>query len=165
MPDYRERLWAPWWAWPVAGIGPLMLGVAYGYAISGPVGWSVAAALAVLAVGALVGTAPVLEVTGRGIQAGPAFLEAEYLGSATALDKGEARSLRGVDADARAYSVLRGWLPSAVRLDVADDRDPAPYWYLSTRDPRALAAALNQARRGPSTPGVEGFPRGAGDHG
>jgi hypothetical protein len=160
MQRYRERLWAPWWAWPVVGIGPLMLGVAYGHAISAAVGWVLGVALAVLAGTALLVTSPVIEVTDHGIRAGRAFLEAEFLGPVTALDNSQARRLRGVDADGRAYVVLRGWLPTAVRLVVADDRDPAPYWYVSTSDPAALAAALNQARRASSTPNVEGSTTG-----
>lgn len=163
MQRYRERLWAPWWAWPVTGIGPLMLGVAYGHAISAPVGWSVGVALAVLAGTALLVTAPVIEVTDDGIRAGRAFLEADYLGPAAALDSAQARRLRGVDADGRAYVVLRGWLPAAVQLDLADDRDPAPYWYLSTAHPAALAGALEQARRAGSRPNVEGSTTGVVD--
>jgi len=163
MSLYRERLWAPWWAWPVAGIGPVMLGVAYGHAISPLVGWLVAAAMIALIVPALAGTAPVLEVDEDGLKAGRAFLEAEYFGEATALDPTQARRLRGVEADGRAYVVLRGWLSTAVRLEVADDRDPTPYWYLSTKNPQGLASALNQARRAGATAPMEGFDSEARD--
>lgn len=142
MLPFRERLSVPWWAWLVAASGPLMLGVAYGYAISTPVGWLVAAALAILLVTSLLRTAPVIEVTKEGLRAGRAFLESPYLGEVTVLGTDEARRLRGVGADARAYTLVRGWLPGAVRLDVDDDRDPTPYWYLSTRKPEALAKAL-----------------------
>lgn len=144
---YRERLGAPWWVWAVSGIGPLMLGVAYGYATSALVGWLVAIAVAGLTGALLTRTAPVIKVTTAGIHARRAFLEAEYIGRATALDPAAARKLRGVAADSRAYLVLRGWLPDAVRLEVDDDRDPTPYWYLSTKDPAALVAALEQCRR------------------
>jgi hypothetical protein len=33
-------------------------------------------------------------------------------------------------------------VPGGVRVDVADDDDPTPYWLVSSRRPAALAAAL-----------------------
>jgi Protein of unknown function (DUF3093) len=38
--------------------------------------------------------------------------------------------------------VMRPYLKRAVRVTVRDDRDPAPYWLLSSRDPEHLAAAI-----------------------
>jgi len=138
-----------------------MLGVAYGYAISSQIGLLVAVFLAAVLTVAMVTTAPVIEVTPAGVLAKRAFLPAEYFGSATALDPREAKVLRGVGADARGFTVLRGWLTAAVRLEVADDLDPTPYWYLSTAQPDALAAALNQVRRASNPIDVEGFENGA----
>ena len=51
-------------------------------------------------------------------------------------------TLAGLEADARAYLLLRPYLKRAVRINVRDDRDPAPYWLVSTRDPDRLAAAV-----------------------
>jgi Protein of unknown function (DUF3093) len=154
---FQERLWPPWWAWPLGGIAPFMLGVAYGYAISATVGWLVAAVLSAMVTLALVTTTPTIEVSADGVRAKRAYLEIEYCGPAAALDDDQARHLRGVDADARAFSVLRGWLSGAVRLEVADPRDPTPYWYLSTKNPDGLAQAINQVRRAAGHAHVEGF--------
>jgi hypothetical protein len=68
------------------------------------------------------------------------------MGAVTALDPPAAALLRGRDADPRAYLLLRAWAPAAVRVEVDDPGDPAPYWYVSTRRPAALAAALELAR-------------------
>ncbi|WP_032795631.1 DUF3093 family protein, partial [Streptomyces sp. HCCB10043] len=38
------------------------------------------------------------------------------------------------------------YVETAVRVEVTDPEDPTPYVYLSTRDPRGLAAALSGAR-------------------
>jgi hypothetical protein len=62
------------------------------------------------------------------------------------LDADAARRVRGVDADPRAFLYLRGWVPTAVRLDLNDPSDPAPYWYVSTRRPEELAVALGWTR-------------------
>jgi hypothetical protein len=48
----------------------------------------------------------------------------------------------GPEADARAYLLLRPYLKRTVRVTVRDDRDPAPYWLVSSRHPEALAAAV-----------------------
>ncbi len=64
-----------------------------------------------------------------------------------ALDADATRRLAGVEADARAYLLLRPYLKRAVRVDVTDPADPAPYWLLSTRQPDELAAALTGVTR------------------
>lgn len=146
MIDFSERIRAPWWAWLVIWAWAGMLGIAYGYAITPWIGVVLTIAVGALATVALVRSAPLVTVDQTGCHAGRAFLEARYLGSAEALDREAARELRGVGADGRAYVLLRGWVGTAVRLEVDDDRDPTPYWYLSTRHPNALAMALTQAR-------------------
>lgn len=81
-------------------------------------------------------------VAGDELRAGAARLPRWAWGPAVPLDAEAARRLRGVDADPRAFLYLRGWVPTAVRLDLNDPSDPAPYWYVSTRRPEALAQAL-----------------------
>jgi hypothetical protein len=81
--------------------------------------------------------------------AGRAQLPLEFAGAVTPLDAEAARSLRGREADTRAFLYLRGGIPAAVRIDVDDSDDPAPYWYVSTRHPEALARAIEAARPGP----------------
>ena len=81
-------------------------------------------------------------VVGDELRAGRARLPRWAWGSAVPLDADAARRLRGVDADPRAFLYLRGWVPTAVRLELHDPSDPAPYWYVSTRHPEALATAL-----------------------
>jgi hypothetical protein len=85
-------------------------------------------------------------------RAGRAHIEVRHLGAATALDQEATRRQAGVDADARAYLLLRPYLKRAVRVDLTDPADPTPYWLVSTRHPEALAAALDSAT-GRVTPG------------
>ena len=58
-----------------------------------------------------------------------------------ALD-GDATAAIGVDANARAFLVVRALLERAVKVVVADAADPTPYWLVSTRHPATLAASL-----------------------
>ncbi len=48
--------------------------------------------------------------------------------------------------DARAWTVVRGWIDPVVRIPLSDPDDPVPYWLVSTRRPEQLVAALDEAR-------------------
>jgi hypothetical protein len=143
---YHEHVRAPWWLWLSVVVWPAMLGLAYAAATTGTVGLAVAGGLASLALFGVWRYTLTITVDGSGLTVGRVRLEAAYLGVATALDREAARRVRGVDADPRAFVVLRGWVPTAVQLTVDDDRDPTPYWLVATRYPDALAAALASCR-------------------
>jgi hypothetical protein len=140
---YRERLSAPpsWWALA------LLFGVAVGWAfyVATPAwvaGVAFAIALAVsVSVVASYGSAMV-EVSAEGFRAGRALLPWSAVGDVRSLGRDETRRAAGVDADARAYLVLRAYCGGAVRVEVDDDADPTPYWLVSTRRPEAVASVL-----------------------
>lgn len=144
MTAYVERLTVParWWA--LAGLAVLALGAV---STALPL-WLLVAVPAIgalaLAVGLRSSTLDVV-VDDRGLSAGPARLPWTAIGRVDALDADAAAALRSREADPRAYLALRGFVPTAVRVEVDDDADPTPYWYVSTRRPVELAAAL--ARR------------------
>jgi hypothetical protein len=110
-----------------------------------PGAWAWAATAAVLALMTMAfvayGSASI-EVADGHLRAGGARIEAGYLGAAQALDAEATRRTAGVEADARAYLLLRPYLKRAVRVEIADPADPAPYWLLGTRHPEGLASAL-----------------------
>lgn len=141
---YRERLRTPWWFWAIAVFWALTLGVAYGHAVGRPVGFAVGCAALALAALGLVRVSTVVTVTEEGLTAGVAHLPAYAIGAVAALDAEAARHQRGQGADSRAFVLLRGWVPTAVRVGVEDRRDPTPYWYVSSRSPERLAEALRQ---------------------
>ncbi|WP_413098633.1 DUF3093 family protein [Streptomyces sp. Inha503] len=82
------------------------------------------------------------------------------------LEGEEARAWRTYRADLRAFMVMRGYITTALRIEVTYPDDPPPYVYVSTRTPERLAQALIAAGRrtaqadGPSadagTPGTGG---------
>jgi hypothetical protein len=84
-----------------------------------------------------------IDVDQEGLRAASAFLPWRYVGKATACDAAQTKRLLGVAADARAFLVVRPYVATAVRVQVDDARDPAPYWLLSTRRPDEVAARLN----------------------
>jgi hypothetical protein len=124
-----------------------MLGVAVGAATSSAAGWALGLAVGALCAWALERASWELRVDEAGFHLGPVLLPASNVGDAESLDPTAARRLRGVDADARAFIVIRGWVRTAARVDVADDLDPTPYWMVSTRRPVELASALAALRQ------------------
>ncbi len=84
------------------------------------------------------------------LYAGPAHISTGLLGPVEPLDAEQTRRVHGVDADARAFLLTRPYLKRSVKITLADPADRTPYWLVSTRHPRELAAAL--AGSAPSRP-------------
>jgi DUF3093 family protein len=141
---YRETLWPPpsWW---LGGLGfCAAVWWALFVATPAPVAWW-GGALTVGLVGAWLGRYGGLrvEVNSAGLHAGRATLPWRYVGAATACDAAATRHLLGAGADARAYLLVRPYISGSVQVTVIDDRDPTPYWLISTRRPGVVAAHLN----------------------
>ncbi len=145
---YREQLRAPLSYWLIAFLFGLSLAIIL--LVLGP-WWSLfglflGTALAGWAVRAY--GRPMIEVSADGtLKAGPATLPASALGTALALNAERARALRTYEADPRAFMLLRSYIPTAVRVEIADPADPTPYLYLSSRRPKQLAAVVNALPR------------------
>lgn len=138
---YRERLWpAPWVFIATALVIPASLLVFL--PISLEAGIAVAAVLYAGIVGALIATTATIEVTDDGLRAGRARIERRFVGTATASTGPEATAERGVRLDARAWLLVRGWIPGVVRIEITDPEDPTPYWLVSSRRPEEFARAL-----------------------
>lgn len=146
--EYAEVLRAPlsWWLL-AAGFAIVVWWV---FVLATPMAFAIGAGVvAFAAVGIVVwryGSARIIVGDGH-VAACGARVEAEYCGDAVALDAATTAAVRGRDADARAYLAIRPYIDASVRLDIADERDPTPYWLISTRHPRRLAAAIESARR------------------
>lgn len=142
-PGYDERLHVPlrWWA-----LGTMFLAsVLIAFLVATPA-WVAFTATGVLTAALVTlflsyGGAR-LRVDGGTFHAGRARIPVAQLGVPVALDAAGSRRLAGVDADARAYLLLRPYLARSVQVPVEDPHDPAPYWMVSTRRPDRLVAAL-----------------------
>jgi hypothetical protein len=141
--EHHERLSVPlrWWVQGTMLVATFWL--AFVVATPPVVAWSATAFLLLAMVGLFLGYgSPRVDVEHGWLRAGRARIAGEFLGAAEPLDAAETRRVAGPGADARAYLLLRPYLKRAVRVTVHDDRDPTPYWLLSSREPEHLAAAL-----------------------
>jgi hypothetical protein len=144
---YRERLHVParWWALLTLFLVSVWLAVTVSTPM--PVMWAVTVFFTALGVGLLLGYGRArLDVGEQALGAGRARLEWACCGPATSLDAEQTRRLLGVDADPRAYLLVRPYIATAVRVQVHDPADPTPYWLLSSRHPDRLAESINAAR-------------------
>jgi Protein of unknown function (DUF3093) len=140
---YDERLGVPlrWWVQGVMLVATLWLALVV--ALPGAAAW-VCTGIALALLAALLvsyGSARV-SVEAGWFRAGRARIEAAHLGTVAALDAEETRRVAGPEADARAYLLLRPYLKRAVRVEITDPADPAPYWLVCSRHPDDLAAAI-----------------------
>ncbi len=138
---YRERLNPGPWMFVTA-----LLLIPAGLLVFLPINETVGVIVSVLlyagAVIYLVATTPTIEVTDRAFRAGRATLPIEFVGEAVAFTGEEAFIARGQQLDARAYTMLRGYVKDVVRVENTDPNDPVPYWLVSTRHAGQLLAAL-----------------------
>lgn len=146
MVTYDERLTAPVALWAGAWFGSLLMGVVV-YAALGPG----AGLIALLVPGVLLsvllrGAAAPVRVVGGDLVAGSARIPVAALGRVRVLDAEAARQVRGPASDPAGYHLIRGWVPAGVVADVVDEHDPTPYWFVATRHPDRLAAAVEAAR-------------------
>ncbi|BDZ56265.1 DUF3093 domain-containing protein [Agromyces marinus] len=146
MPDYRERLWPTPWIY-LSSLLLVPASILVLAPVSLPAGIATGVLLYLAVAGTLTLTAPVIEVRDGRFRAGRAEIPLDVTGEAVPAEGEAARAERGTRLDARAFLVIRGWIADVVRVPVADAADPAPYWLVSTRHPRELAAAINRSRR------------------
>ena len=84
-----------------------------------------------------------LEVDENELRAGSAHIELKYLGQATALDSKEMGRLRTRDADPASFLIFRFWRSTGVKVEINDPRDQTPYWLITSKRNKELAAILN----------------------
>ena len=145
---FRERLRVPfrWWLQGTLLIASFWLAMVV--AIPEAAAWGITTALMTLLATGLwsYGGARIVVEDGW-LHAGRAKVEVKCVGPVLALDSAQTRELSGPLADARAFLLLRPYLPRAVRIEIDDRDDPTPYWLVSSRRPATLLAALDQTRR------------------
>ena len=142
-PKYRERLWpAPWVFIATALVIPASLLVFL------PISTTAGIVCAIVLYGGIVVTllvtTPAVDVDDALFTAGRARLPRTAIARVTAFTGQEATAQRGTQLDARAWLLLRGWIPGLVKVQLDDPSDPTPYWLVSTRHPAKLAAALQK---------------------
>jgi len=146
---YRERLWVPWWWWPI-GLGlAALLAAEVNMGVRALPDWLPYAVLAVVAVGVLLWLGRIeLTVIGDGdeveLWAGPAHLPTSVVSRSAVVPRSAKSSALGRQLDPAAFVLHRNWVGPMVLLVLDDPDDPTPYWLFSSRHPDRVLEALRR---------------------
>ncbi len=142
---YRERLWVPWWWWPI-GLGlAAVLATEVNMGVRNLPDWLPYAFLAVVAVGVLLWLGRVeVKVTDDDVElwAGPAHLPASVVSRSAVVPRSAKSAALGRQLDPAAFVLHRNWVGPMVLVVLDDPDDPTPYWMVSSRHPDRVLAAL-----------------------
>ena len=146
MRTYDEVLGPPLALWVAVWLGSAALGLTVLVAL-GPIPGLAALLVPGVALSVvLVRSSAPVRVEGGDLVAGRARIPVALLGPVEVLDAEAARRVRGPESDPAAYHLIRGWVSGGVRAAVRDEADPTPYWFVASRTPAALAAAIEAAK-------------------
>lgn len=105
------------------------------------IGITVAVAGSISLVALVVLTSPTISVSSE-LSAGRMRIPLGVIGKTESLNKVQLSNLIGPSADARAQLFIRGYVKTALKIEINDPADPTPYVVISTRKPDQLAVAL-----------------------
>ncbi|MFE9745703.1 DUF3093 domain-containing protein [Saccharothrix saharensis] len=140
---FRERLYVPWWGWPLPLGAAALLAAEIHMGFPGVRSWLpylITVPLVVLLI-VRMGSAKV-EVSGGELRVGSAHVPLDLLGEVEVFDAKHKREAMGPNLDPMAFVTHRGWVGPMVRVELRDPADPTPYWLFSVRSAEKLAAVL-----------------------
>jgi hypothetical protein len=96
----------------------------------------------VLGLVAIKGATKTISVEDGELRIGRAHIPLRYCGDVEVISKKEFLRARTRDADPAAFFALTFWISKGIKVEITDERDPTPYWLISTKRAQALQAAL-----------------------
>jgi hypothetical protein len=144
---YRERLWAPWWWWPLSFVPAALLAFEVNLGVPAIPAWVPYATLFAAAAGALLWLGRVeIRVTagpdGLQLWAAEAHLPVSVVTRTAEVARSAKSAALGRQLDPAAYVVHRPWIGPMVLAVLDDPDDPTPYWLVSCRHPERVLSAL-----------------------
>ncbi|HZC52169.1 MAG TPA: DUF3093 domain-containing protein [Mycobacterium sp.] len=147
---YRERLWVPWWWWPLGfGLAGL-IAFEVNLGVRSLPAWLPFVALFAVAAAVLLWLGRVeIKVTagsggGAGVEmwAGDAHLPVTVIARSAEIARSAKSAALGRQLDPAAYVLHRAWVGPMILLVLDDPDDPTPYWLVSCRRPERVLSAL-----------------------
>lgn len=83
-----------------------------------------------------------IEVTQKELVVGKAHIELRYISKIESIDTVQMRLLRTRDADPAAFLAITFWISTGVKITLKDERDPTPYWLVSSKKSAELTNTL-----------------------
>lgn len=138
----KETLKWPLWIWFLILCFDISIALAVWAALGDSAAWIALIVSIALTVFFYQFTKLTIEVLNENLNVGRAQIEKKYLGEAEPLNDEQMRYLRGPGINPAAFLALRFWVKGGVKITVNDQRDPTPYWLVSTKNPEKLIEAI-----------------------
>jgi hypothetical protein len=147
---YRERLWVPWWWWPLSFALAALIAFEVNLGVAALPHWLPFALLFTVAAATLLWLGRVeIQVTagsgpGKGVEllAGEAHLPVTVIARSAEIPRSAKSAALGRQLDPAAYVLHRAWVGPMVLVVLDDPDDPTPYWLVSCRHPERVLSAL-----------------------
>ncbi|MGO9384885.1 MAG: DUF3093 domain-containing protein [Mycobacterium sp.] len=144
---YRERLWVPWWWWPLAFAPAALVAFEVNLGVGALPDWLPFAMLFTVAAAALLWLGRIeIRVTdgdnGVELWAGEAHLPVKVIARSAEIARSAKSAALGRQLDPAAYVLHRAWVGPMVLVVLDDPDDPTPYWLVSCRHPERVLSAL-----------------------
>ena len=144
---YRERLWVPWWWWPLGFALAGLLAFEINMGVPALPNWLSYATLFTVAAATLlwlgrVEIRVIQNSDGVELWAGPAHLPVTVISRSAEIPRTAKSAALGRQLDPAAYVLHRAWIHPMVLLVLDDPDDPTPYWLVSCRHPERVLSAL-----------------------
>ena len=141
---YIEKVYPPTISWFLA----LIFGFAIGLVFGAPFGLVVGLIGGLLAAGlvsfSLWRSIFEISIDGEMLVAEGNEIPRAHITLCTPLDRAATRSTLGPKADPAALIIMRGWVHTAVKLDIAEPEKRRPYIFISTRQSDTITDLLNK---------------------
>ena len=119
------------------------IGVIFASAYGSAWGWFVTLLLTILTLIGIYRSRLIIQVKDGKLFVAGAKIEKKFIGEVTALNPAEMKRLRGRDVNAIAFTEVRFWVKTGVKVEVNDANDPVPYWLISSKHTEKLVSAIN----------------------
>ncbi|MCV7258029.1 DUF3093 domain-containing protein [Mycobacterium shimoidei] len=144
---YRERLWVPWWWWPLGFAAAAIIALEVNQGVPSLPDWLPFVVLFAVAAGALLwlGRMEVrVSVGDDGVElwADQAHLPVTVIARSAEVPRSAKSAALGRQLDPAAYVLHRAWVGPMVLVVLDDPDDPTPYWLVSCRHPDRVLSAL-----------------------
>jgi hypothetical protein len=139
---YREVIRAPFWLIAFIYFMLLSLVLAIWAALDDKSAINAFAISVVLGLLFIYRSKKVIEISSGELRIGRAHIPIELLGEVEVLDRKRFAHERTRGADPAAYLATTFWVSQGVKVRVLDERDPTPYWLISSNSGAALKQAL-----------------------
>ena len=141
---FLEKVYPP----PISWFLALIFGLAIGLVFGAPFGVVVGLIGGLLATGlvsfSLWRSTFEISIDGEMLVAEGKKIPRAHITLCTPLDRAATRSTLGPKADPAALIIMRGWIHTAVKIDIADPEKRRPYIFVSTRQSETIADLLNK---------------------